>query len=144
MKHTDCIEVDGFKLSCITEGEGPDVLVIGSALYYQRSFSQNLRKFLRLHFVDYRGFAEGPKGELTFNALLEDIEHVRKRLDLKKFVIVGHSAHGLLYPSELKIWSPGRVKAPGIVDRKSVNISNINRFTIGDSRELSRVLATKF
>jgi hypothetical protein len=46
--------------------------------------------------------------------------------------------------SELKSWSPRCVKAPGIVDRKSVHISNIDRFTIGDSRELSRVVATNF
>ncbi len=54
------------------------------------------------------------------------------------------NGHSKLYPSELKMWSPGCAKAPGIVDRKSVNISNINRFTLDDSRELSRVRATKF
>lgn len=49
-----------------------------------------------------------------------------------------------IYPSELKIWSPGCVKALGIVDRKVVNIRNMDHFTIGDSQELSRSLATKF
>ena len=72
------IEIDGFKLKYRTEGSGLDVLVIGSSIYYTRSFSQNLRKFLRLHFVDYRGFAEGPEAELTFDTLLEDIECFRK------------------------------------------------------------------
>lgn len=96
MKHTGYLEVDGYKLKYLTEGEGPDVLVIGSSVYYPRSFSQNLRKHLRLHFVDYRGFAEGPQGELTFETLLDDIEHVREKLCLKKCIVVGHSAHGLL------------------------------------------------
>lgn len=96
MKNTGHIEVDGFNLKYITEGEGPDTLVVGSSLYYPRSFSRNLRKFLRLHFVDYRGFAEGPEGELTFETLLDDLECFRQKLGLKKCIIVGHSAHGLL------------------------------------------------
>ena len=96
MKNAGHIEVDGFKFQYLTEGNGPDVLVIGSSIYYPRSFSQNLRKFLRLHFVDYRGFAKGPEMELTFETLLDDIERVRQQLGLKKCVIIGHSAHGLL------------------------------------------------
>jgi proline iminopeptidase len=96
MKNGGYIEVDGFKLNYVTEGEGPDVLVIGSSVYYPRSFSQSLRKSLRMHFVDYRGFAEGPEVDLTFETLLEDLELVRKKLGLKKCIVVGHSAHGLL------------------------------------------------
>jgi proline iminopeptidase len=90
------VEIDGFKLKYRTEGSGQDVLVIGSSIYYPRSFSQNLRKFLRLHFVDYRGFAEGPEAELTFDTLLDDIECFRQKLGLEKCIVVGHSAHGLL------------------------------------------------
>ena len=96
MKSTGLIEIDGFKLKYLTEGNGPDVLVIGSSVYYPRSFSQNLRNFFRLHFVDYRGFAEGPEVELTFEDLLDDLEHVRQKLSLKKCIVIGHSAHGLL------------------------------------------------
>lgn len=96
MENADSIEIDGFKLRCRTEGAGPDALVIGSSVYSPRSFSQNLRQFLRLHFVDYRGFAEGPEVELTFDALLEDLECLRQKLGLKKCIVIGHSAHGLL------------------------------------------------
>ncbi len=96
MENEGSIDIDGFKLRYRTEGAGPDVLVIGSSIYYPRSFSQNLRKFLRFHFVDYRGFAEGPKVELTFDTLLEDLECFRKGLGLKKCIVIGHSAHGLL------------------------------------------------
>src|SRR3990172_2336412 len=45
---------------------------------------------------------------------------------------------GSLYPNNLKNWVFGCAKAPGIDDRKSVHISNIDRLTIVDSRELSR------
>lgn len=96
MKHAGHIDIDGFKLRYLTEGEGLDALVIGSSIYYPRSFSQDLRKSLRLHFIDYRGFAEGPEMELTFDTLLDDIEHIRQKLGLKKCVVIGHSAHGLL------------------------------------------------
>jgi proline iminopeptidase len=96
MKDIGHVEIDGFKLRYLIEGKGPDALVIGSSLYYPRSFSQNLRKALRLHFVDYRGFAEGPEVDLTFETLLADLERLRQKLCLKKCIVIGHSAHGLL------------------------------------------------
>lgn len=100
MTQIDSIEIDGFKFRYCIEGEGLDALFIGSALYYSRSFSDNLRKSLRLHFVDYRGFAEPPvsglEQNLSFDLLLKDIEKIRQKLSLKNFIIVGHSAHALL------------------------------------------------
>ncbi len=100
MKHTDYIEVDGFKFRYLTEGHGPDTLVIGSSLYYSRSFSQNLRKSLRLHFIDHRGFAEPPTHGInevsSFDVLLDDIEQIRQKLSLKKCIVIGHSANGRL------------------------------------------------
>ena len=96
MENIGSIHIDGFNLRYCTEGLGSDALVIGSSIYYSRSFSQNLRKSLRCHFVDYRGFAEGPEVELTFDTLLDDIEHIRQKLGLKKCIVIGHSAHGLL------------------------------------------------
>lgn len=96
MHQTGSMDIDGFKLTYRSEGTGLDAIVVGSALYSSRSFSQNLRKSLRLHFLDYRGFAEGPKTELTFETLLDDLEHARQHLKLKKFVVIGHSVHGLL------------------------------------------------
>lgn len=96
MGNVGSIEIDGYKLRYCSEGIGPDVLVIGSSIYYPRSFSQNLRKFLRLHFVDYRGFAEGPEAKLTFDTLLDDLECIRQKLGIEKCIVIGHSAHGLL------------------------------------------------
>lgn len=104
MENTGSIEIDGFTLRYRTEGTGPDALVIGSSVYYPRSFSKNLRKFLRLHFVDYRGFAEGPEAELTFETLLNDLECVRQRLGLKTCIVMGHSAHGLLALEYAKLY----------------------------------------
>ncbi len=96
MKNAGCIEIEGFKLRYLAEGTGRDALIIGSSVYYHRSFSQNLRKFLRIHFVDYRGFAEGPEKEVTFETLLDDLECCRQKLGLNQCIVIGHSAHGLL------------------------------------------------
>lgn len=99
MENTGNIDIDGFKLRYRTEGNGPDVLVPGSSIYYPRSFSQNLRKSLRLHFIDYKGFAQPASGigEIpSFKKLVDDIEHMRKKLSLNKCIVVGHSAHALL------------------------------------------------
>lgn len=99
-KLTGHIELESYKLHYHIEGSGPDTLVIGSALYYPRSFSQNLRKSLRLHFVDYRGFAQPPASGIdeipSFERLVDDIEHMRKKLSLEKCIVMGHSAHALL------------------------------------------------
>ncbi|HEV8051909.1 MAG TPA: alpha/beta hydrolase [Parachlamydiaceae bacterium] len=99
MNNAGSIEEDGFKLHYLIEGKGPDALVIGSSIYYPRSFSKELRESLRLIFVDWRGFAEAPIGESpvpSFDRLLDDIDQVRQALGLKKCIIIGHSAHGLL------------------------------------------------
>lgn len=94
------LEINNYKFQYLIEGNGRDALVIGSALYYSRSFAQSLRNSLRLHFIDYRGFAEplasAHREEPSFEELVEDIECMRKHFSLKKCIIIGHSAHALL------------------------------------------------
>lgn len=94
------IKRDGFELRFCIEGEGPNALVIGSSLYSARSFSKDLRTHLRLHFVDYRGFAKQIPSAIekipSFEEILEDIECLRKKLSLTKCILIGHSAHALL------------------------------------------------
>jgi Predicted hydrolases or acyltransferases (alpha/beta hydrolase superfamily) len=98
--HKGFVETDGFRLHYRIEGNGPSALVIGSSVYYPRSFSQKLRESLRLIFVDWRGFGELVASEISalpsFDDLLEDIEKVRQKLNLQKCIMIGHSAHGLL------------------------------------------------
>jgi proline iminopeptidase len=95
------IESDGFKLSCIIEGRGFPALVIGSSLYYQRVFPQDLREHLQLIFADHRGFVPQPsrntdKSSFDLPVLLNDIEKIRKELCLEKPLIIGHSGHAFL------------------------------------------------
>jgi len=49
-----------------------------------------------------------------------------------------------LYPNNLKNWYLGRVKASGLNDFKSLNISNIERLKVVQPRELSRGPNTNF
>ena len=56
LKITDFISVNGTKLSYVIEGSGIPCLVIGSAIYYPRTFSQQLRKHFKFIFTDERGF----------------------------------------------------------------------------------------
>ncbi|RHX91080.1 alpha/beta hydrolase [Leptospira yasudae] len=94
------VQSKDWKLKYVADGEGPDVFVIGSALYYDRSFSQNIRNSCRMIFADHRGYAEGPastdKKDFSLNVILEDIELVRKKLGLEQIVLVGHSGHGYM------------------------------------------------
>jgi proline iminopeptidase len=93
------IEIDNFKIGYKIEGQGIPALVVGSAIYYPRTFSQNLRKHLQLIFIDHRGFTTNRSTDTKYfelEQLLADIESVRKALNLDKFIIIGHSGHGYL------------------------------------------------
>lgn len=94
-----CIEIDGFKFQAHIEGQGPTALVIGSALYYPRSFSKELCSQFRMVFVDWRGFAKqetAKEQSVSFDTLLADIEKVRNALQIRSCILIGHSAHALL------------------------------------------------
>jgi proline iminopeptidase len=67
--HLNYIKRDTFKLQYCIEGTGAPVIVIGSAIYYPRTFSQHLRKYLRLIFMGHRGFT-APQAPLPAAALI--------------------------------------------------------------------------
>jgi proline iminopeptidase len=95
------IDIAGFQLKYIIEGQGLPALVIGSALYYPKTFSDAIIKHLQFIFVDHRGFVPPPSESLDHTAfeldvLLQDIETIRKQLGLQKFIIIGHSGHAFL------------------------------------------------
>jgi len=94
------VDVPGAKLRYVVEGEGLPCLVIGSSVYYPRTFSADLRKSLKLIFMDLRQFAalDGsfPVENVTLETYMDDIEKVRRTLGIDKLCIIGHSIHGLL------------------------------------------------
>jgi proline iminopeptidase len=97
---TGTIVAGKFRLRYRIEGAGPPAIVIGSAVYYPRVFSQNLRKHLRLVFLDHRGFAPSPgpvdTEEFALDVIVDDIERARKELGLGRVAVIGHSGHALM------------------------------------------------
>jgi proline iminopeptidase len=93
------VEVDGAQLRYRIEGHGQPCLVVGSAIFYPRMFSQELREHLQLVFADLRHFAAsadptfGPD-RITVDTYADDIEQVRRTLGLGDVIVMGHSIHG--------------------------------------------------
>lgn len=94
------VAVSGATLHYTIEGTGIPILVIGSATYYQRIFSWQLRESCTLVFADLRLFAERDAElnleRLTFDTYTDDIERIRLALGFEQVVIVGHSHIGNL------------------------------------------------
>ena len=100
-KHMNgCVISDGFKLQYIVEGDGAEAIVVGSSLYYARTFSEELRSKLRMAFIDHRGFAPSNHskdlGKYRLDLLVDDIELLRKELEFSRVVLVGHSGHAFM------------------------------------------------
>lgn len=89
-----------FDLGYRVEGQGRNVLVVGSSIYYPRTFSAELRRHFKLAFVDHRGFANTTEpssvSDYELPRVLEDVELARRELALDKVVIVGHSGHAYM------------------------------------------------
>ena len=100
------IEIDGSTLEYTIEGEGIPCLVIGSSIYYPRTFPDKLRLHLKMYFVDMKWFAKGYAKEdlnqVTIETIVEDIEQIREALGLKMPLIMGHSIHGTMATEYVK------------------------------------------
>ena len=92
------VSVDGATLGYRIEGHGEPVLVIGSAVFYPRLFSPQLREHVRLVFADLRHFGTSdgsvPVDGISIDTFADDMEQVRQTLELGDVVVVGQSIHG--------------------------------------------------
>jgi proline iminopeptidase len=97
---TGFVLIDGTKLDFIVEGKGIPCLVIGSSIYYPRTFSKVLQDHFHLYFVDMRWFAKNYSpvnlSDFRLQTIIDDIEKVRSELKLEKVIIMGHSIHGAI------------------------------------------------
>ena len=100
LKITDFIYVNGIKLSYVIEGSGIPCLVIGSALYYPRTFSQELRQHFKFIFTDMRAFVptDTPVDfeKITVDMFIDDVEKIRRALNIPEVCVLGHSIGGNL------------------------------------------------
>lgn len=90
------VTVEGARLRYVIQGRGIPCVVIGSAIFYPRIYSNELRKHFKFIFVDTRAFAPSDKPidtrEITWDTFIDDIERVRKALGFEKIAVLGHSA----------------------------------------------------
>jgi len=81
-------------------GEGPTCLVpsLAGTPIYERTFIPALGSVMKLVFVELRGnrTAPGNVDALTFDGMVDDLEGVRRELNLGRVAVLGHSAHSLL------------------------------------------------
>jgi proline iminopeptidase len=146
------IDVEGARLEYRVEGRGQPCLIIGSSAYYPRVFSQELREHLQLVFVDVRQFAVSdpafsPERISSIEAYLEDIEHVRRSLELHDVILIGHSLHGTIaleyarrYPANVR----GVVAVAAPAYRSHEDPSQSERFWLADaSEERKEIVASR-
>ena len=80
------------------EGTGTSLLVLGSSIYYPRTFPKNIRESCTLICTDLHNFVSLPpefKPEwISFDLYSECVEAVRADAGLSRVVVVGHSHHG--------------------------------------------------
>ena len=96
---TEIVAADGTKLRYVVEGSGiPCVVVNGS--HYRRVFSKELRRHLKLVFVDFRRSTEAEAAakvdDITLDTLLDEIDQVRKALGFDRVAVMGHSLPSLI------------------------------------------------
>jgi proline iminopeptidase len=81
-------------------GAGPPCLVpsLAGTPIYERTFTPALRDVMQLIFVELRGnrTATGDIDALTFDAVVDDLDGVRRALGLGRVAVLGHSAHSIL------------------------------------------------
>lgn len=92
------VEIAGATLKYAVEGNGIPLLVLGSSIYYPRTFSEQLRESCAIVCADLPHFVPlGPKFNLAcigFDFYCECIEAIRADARLGRVVVVGHSHHG--------------------------------------------------
>jgi proline iminopeptidase len=92
--------VGGIEIFYTTAGAGPACLVpsLAGTPIYERTFIPALEDVMQLVFVELRGnrTADGDAETITFDAMVDDLDGVRRALGLDRVAVLGHSAHAFL------------------------------------------------
>jgi proline iminopeptidase len=99
----DKIDIGGCKLYCEQEGEGMPLVLVnggpGSTHHYFHPFFSRAGKFARVIYYDQRGCGlsdYNPDTGYTLDQAVDDLERLRKALNIEQWVVLGHSYGGLL------------------------------------------------
>ena len=95
------ITVDGTQLNYLIEGTGIPCVVIGATKNWPRkTFSEELRKYIKFIFMDNRAFVSPDVpvdiNKVTIETAVDDVELLRKKLGFEKIAVSGCSYPSLL------------------------------------------------
>lgn len=97
IKPKGVIKIDDIAFQYTREGKGEPVVVIGSSVYYPKSFSKSLKERFEMIYVDMRHFIPSynpsDKKSINLTTWADDLETIRQQLGLKKITVIGHSIH---------------------------------------------------
>ena len=89
---------DGTKLTYFIEGEGYPCIVVTEGELLTNAISKELKNHFKFIFINARMNVSDPGdvNKITFDVLVDDIDQIRKALDLNKICVFGHSVSGLI------------------------------------------------
>ncbi len=101
VRSSGIVVVRGMALPYLAEGSGIPCLVAGYTSLYPQAFSAELKKHLKLIFVDWKNsfLADDPFPEaskITMDTLVDDLDEVRRQLGYERIAVLGHSWPGFL------------------------------------------------
>jgi len=94
------VSVEGAELHYVIEGKGTPCIVLGHSESARRILSQELRNHFKFVFMDQRHDAQSNSSQeiskITLDTYLDDIDKVRRTLNLDKTAVLGHSIHSYI------------------------------------------------
>ena len=92
--------IRGRRIHYLVEGEGLPCMIpsLAGTAIYERTFSANLRRHMKLIFVEPRGSRSeiGDAAALTLDTVVDDLDHLRAELNLERIAVLGHSVNGFI------------------------------------------------
>jgi pimeloyl-ACP methyl ester carboxylesterase len=97
------VDIGGCRLYCEEEGKGVPIVLVnggpgGTHHYFHPHFSRS-KGFARIIYYDQRGCGLSdfiPEGGYSLDQAVDDLDRLRKALEIEKWVVLGHSYGGLL------------------------------------------------
>lgn len=89
---------DGTKLSYFIAGEGYPCIVVTEGELLSKAISTEIKKHFKFIFINARMNVANPGdvNKITLDVLVDDVEQIRKALNLEKVMVFGHSISGLI------------------------------------------------
>ena len=92
--------ISGTRIHYLVEGEGTPRMIpsLAGTPIYERTFSANLRRRLKMIFVEPRGNRSeiGDVTSLTLDRIVDDLDQLRAELNLGRIAVLGHSSQGFI------------------------------------------------